>query len=300
MDRRDFLAAAMAGTTMTALAPSLSLADADVSRALPRRPIPGTDETLPVIGLGNSNAFREGDMQTSRRVIRTLAEHGGAYVDCAGPSRFVVADTVADLDIADDVFLGSYFSGANDAGSRADAARLLDTLGRRRLDLMHGYPEDAAPNWNTFRAWKDDGLTRYIGVARHVEEAYPAMMELMKTGSVDFLQVNYSPLETEAEKEILPLAMDRGVAVTINRPFINGRYFEVVRGHDLPGWASEFDCTSWAQFSLKFILSHPAVTCVLTETANPKHMLDNIGAGFGRLPDDATRRRMLEHIRSLA
>lgn len=300
MERRDFLAAAMAGTTMAAFAPTLSLADAGAGRTLPRRPIPGGDNTLPIIGLGNSNAFREGDMETSRRVIRTLAEHGGAYVDCAGPSRFVVADAATDLGIADDLFVGSYFSGADDAGSRAEAAQLLQTLGRQRLDLMHGYPEDAAPNWDTFRAWKDDGLTRYIGVARHVEEAYPAMIELMKTGTVDFLQVNYSPLETAADKEILPLARDRGVAVTINRPFINGRYFDVVRGHELPEWAAEFDCDSWAQFSLKFILSHPAVTCVLTETANPKHMLDNIGAGFGRLPDEAMRRRMLEHIRSIA
>lgn len=299
MDRRDFIAAAVAGTTMTALAPSLALADAGTARRLPRRPIPGGDDTLPVIGLGNSNAFREGDMQTSRRVIRTLAEHGGAYIDCAGPSRFVVAEAATGLGVADEVFIGSYFSGADEAASRAEATRLLEALGRPHLDLMHGYPEDAVPNWEAFRAWKEEGLTRYIGVARHVAEAYPAMMKLMKTGTVDFLQVNYSPLETEAEEEILPLAMDRGVAVTINRPFINGRYFDVVRGHELPGWAAEFDCDSWAQFSLKFILSHPAVTCVLTETANPKHMLDNIGAGFGRLPDDAMRQRMLEHIRSL-
>lgn len=299
MDRRNFIAAAVAGTTLTALSPSLTFADAGAPRTLPRRPIPGGDATLPVIGLGNSNAFREGDMETSRRVIKTLTGYGGAYIDCAGPSRFVVADAATELGIADDVFMGSYFTGADEAASRADATRLLETLGRRQLDLMHGYPEDAVPNWDAFRAWKDEGLTRYIGVARHVEEAYPAMMGVMKTGTVDFLQVNYSPLETEAEKEILPLAMDRGVAVTINRPFINGRYFDVVRGHELPEWAAEFDCDSWAQFSLKFVLSHPAVTCVLTETANPKHMLDNIGAGFGRLPDDAMRRRMLEHIRSI-
>ncbi len=298
MDRRDFLAAMSAAAACGLAAPVN--ADAHRERRLPRRPIPGGGDTLPVIGLGNSNAFRQGDMETSRRVIRTLAEHGGAYVDCAGPSRFVVAEAATSLAIGDELFIGSYFAGANDVESRAQATRLLEALGRQQLDLMHGYPEDAVPNWDSFRAWKDEGLTRYIGVARHVEEAYPAMIDLMKTGTVDFLQVNYSPLETAAEKEILPLAMERGVAVTINRPFINGRYFDVVSGHALPEWAAEFDCESWAQFSLKFILSHPAVTCVLTETANPKHMLDNIGAGFGRLPDDAMRRRMLEHIRSLA
>jgi aryl-alcohol dehydrogenase-like predicted oxidoreductase len=111
--------------------------------------------------------------------------------------------------------------------------------------------------------------------------------------------VNYSPLEREAEDEILPMAMDSGIAVNINRPFINGDYFRLVRGHDLPEWASKFDAESWAQFSLKFILSHPAVNCVLTETADPDHALDNIGGGFGRMPDKETRERIVAHLESL-
>ena len=125
------------------------------------------------------------------------------------------------------------------------------------------------------------------------------MMELMKTGTVDFIQVNYSPLETEADQTILPLAKELGIAVTINRPFINGDYFSKVRGHDVPEWASEFDCDNWAAFSIKFILSHPAVTCVLTETASPKHATQNLGAGFGKLPDEKTRQRIVNHLRHL-
>ena len=125
------------------------------------------------------------------------------------------------------------------------------------------------------------------------------MMKMMETDTVDFLQVNYSPLETAADQQVLPMALDKGVAVTINRPFINGEFFSRVRGHELPEWAAEFDCDSWAQFSLKFILSNPAVTCVLTETANPKHALDNIGAGFGRLPDEKTRQRMVQYLNGL-
>ena len=163
---------------------------------------------------------------------------------------------------------------------------------------MHAFPENAVPNWDVMRRWKEDGLTRHIGVARQSSKHYGAMMGLMETGTVDFLQVNYSMLETEAADRILPMAMDKGVAVTINRPFINGDYFDIVRGRELPGWAADFDCESWAQFSLKFILSHPAVTCVLTETANPKHALDNLGAGFGRLPDEQQRERMLSLIKS--
>jgi diketogulonate reductase-like aldo/keto reductase len=125
------------------------------------------------------------------------------------------------------------------------------------------------------------------------------MQKMMATGTVDFLQVNYSPLEPGADQQVLPMALDQGVAVTINRPFINGDYFSLVRDQPLPEWAAQFDCDSWAQFSLKFILSHPAVTCVLTETANPRHALDNIGAGFGRLPDEKTRQRMVAHLAAL-
>ncbi len=288
VNRREFLA----GTSALLATRSVS----GDSPRLPRRPIPGTRDALPVIGLGNSNAFREGDLETSKRIIGTLLEHGGAYIDCGGASRFVVAEAAGDLGVAEDVFMGCYFAGADDGAARDQARRLLEATGKPRLDLMHNYPEDAAPNWDTFRRWKDDGITKYIGVSRHRREAYPTMLEMMRTGTVDILQVNYSLLETEAEQEILPAAMELGVAVTVNRPFLNGRYFSIVAKEELPRWAAAFDCTSWAQFSLKFILSHPAVNCVLTETANPRHALDNIGAGFGRLPDEATRERMLEHV----
>lgn len=295
-DRREFLS-----LTAAAVASSCSWAAvADAQRRLPTRSIPGTEDRLPIIGLGNSNAFREGDVETSTQVIETLLDHGGAYIDCMGSSRFIVGRVVDALGAADQAFLGSYFAGSDDETSRADAARLIGVTGKSQLDLMHNFPEEAVPHWDRFKAWKADGLTRYIGVARHRRQAYPQMMQAMRTGTVDFLQVNYSLLETEAEEEILPLAMDLGVAVTINRPFINGRYFEIVRGNDLPDWAAEFDCETWAQFSLKFILSHPAVNCVLTETANPRHAVDNLGAGFGRLPDAETRARMLDHMRSIA
>jgi diketogulonate reductase-like aldo/keto reductase len=267
---------------------------------LPRRRIPGSDDSLPIIGLGNSNAFRLGDRDAAWRVLKTLLDHGGSYVDAGGSSRFLVAEIAASNKVANDVFLGAYFSGADTATALDEAKRLLEITGKRSLDLMHSYPEDAVPNWESFRRFKDEGLTRYIGVARHRSEYYDVMMQLMATGTVDFLQVNYSLLETEAENRILPMALDAGVAVTVNRPFINGKFFDIVRGRQLPEWAADFDCKSWAQFSLKFILSHPAVNCVLTETANPEHALDNVGAGFGRLPNDDERRRMLSLVRSFS
>jgi len=210
-----------------------------------------------------------------------------------------VAEVARDLGIGRELFLGAYFTGEDERQMREEVRRLLEITGKERLDLVHSYPEYALPNWQMFRRWKDEGLTRYIGIARHQSRFYDSMIEAMQTGTVDSLQVNYSPLETEADERVLPVAMERGVAVTINRPFINGAYFDRVRGHELPAWAAEFDCRSWAQLSLKFILSHPAVTCVLTETANPRHALDNIGAGFGRMPDEAMRRRIVDHLGSL-
>jgi len=266
---------------------------------LRRSPIPGTGDSLPVIGLGNSNAFRTNDVPASTALIKLFNEWGGAYVDCSGDSRFVVAKVARTLGIGNDLFLGTYFTGDDERSMRENIQRLMEITGKKQLDLVHSYPEFAEPNWNVFQKWKDEGLTKYIGVARHRESYYETMMKMMATGTVDFLQVNYSPLETAADKQVLPMALDKGVAVTINRPFINGEYFSRVRGHELPAWAAEFDCESWAQFSLKFILSNPAVTCVLTETANPRHALDNIGAGFGRLPDEKTRQRMVQYLNNL-
>ena len=297
--RRGFCSdIAIAGTTL-ALSGSWETVVASLG-SLPTRPIPGSTLELPVVGLGNSNAFRDGNVAASVDLIGLLHQHGGSYIDCSGSSRFTVAEAASQLGIARELFLGTYFSSDDESVLEAEADRLLALTDKEQLDLMQSYPEFAIPNWHLFERWKDDRRTRFIGLARHRSEYYPSMMELMKTGTVDFIQVNYSPLETEADQEILPLAQELGVAVTINRPFINGEYFSRVRGHDVPEWANEFDCDNWAAFSIKFILSHPAVTCVLTETANPKHAMQNLGAGFGRLPDEKTRQRIVNHLESLS
>jgi len=294
--RRAFLKGASA-TALTLFAPQTH---GFSQRKLSTRRIPGTDERLGVVGLGNSQAFRQGDFETSRRLLDNFFKHGGNYVDCSGDGAYLVASIASTLGHSGDAFLGSYFNGDNESASEAGAARLRAISSELSVDLMHTYPEDGIPNWDVFRAWKAEGLTRYIGLARHNARYYEGMMKVMATGSMDFLQVNLSPLETEAEQRILPMAIDKGVAVSINRPFINGRYFSIVKGQSLPAWAVEFDCTSWAQFSIKYVLSHPAVNCVLTETANPKHLLDNLGGGIGRLPDEATRKKMRDLVQGFA
>lgn len=294
IDRREFLQ--NTGTVALAtLLPPIAVAG---QRKLPTRGIPDTDERLAVVGLGNSQAFKNGNSELAKDLLSTFFDHGGRYIDCSGDGAYLVASTAGTVGQQNQAFLGSYFSGENAAQSEAGAKRLRAIDRGKPLDLMHTYPEDGVPHWDVFRRWKDAGLTRYIGLARHNVRYYEAMMKVMETGTMDFVQVNLSPLETEAEDRILPMAKDKGIAVTINRPFINGQYFSIVKGRPLPAWAVEFDCTSWAQFSIKYILSHPAVTCVLTETANPRHLLDNLGGGFGRLPDAKTRIRMRNLVQS--
>ncbi len=296
MDRRNFMklsGASMLASSFPALASGASV--------LPRRSIAGSDESLAIIGLGNSNAFRNGDVEVSKNLLELYFDHGGNYIDVGGSSATFVGELAGKMNASEQAFFGNYIDPADPATMKETAKTIAQAQGKAALDLVHtrdlqGYKSQHG----TYRAMKDTGLTRSIGIARTGDaDTHAAIVELVEAGLVDFIQVNYSILEPNAGETLLPLARNKGIGVAISRPFINGNYFSVVRGHELPEWASEFDCATWAQFSLKYILSHPAVTCVLTETANPKHALDNLGAGFGRLPDESMRKRMAKHLRSL-
>jgi len=296
-NRREFLQY----TGMAALATSTPiLALAKHHEQLSKRKIPGSDEYLPVIGLGNSNSFRQQDLSVASRLIDVFLEHGGRYVDVGGSSRFSVGQLAREKGASDQLFMGNYLDPKEGQDLADEVKAVAAGQGKSALDLVHsrdlaGYRRQIAD----YRRLKDDGLVRYIGIARSGRGNHEAIMRLIEDGLVDFVQSNYSLLEPEAGDRLLPLARDKGVAMNINRPFINGDYFSIVRGQKLPEWAAEFDCHSWAQFSLKFILSHPAVNCVLTETSKPKHALDNLGAGLGRLPDKKAQQRMLKLIRGL-
>lgn len=297
-NRREFLT--HAGLGAAALAARISWpAVVTAQDLLPRRPIPGTNDSLPIVGLGNARVFAEGDLAASRELIETFRTRGGAYIDCIYDLRFIVAEVAGNLAAANDLFLGTYFMEEDESLLLGNIQRVLESSGKEQLDLVHAWPEFAVPNWDTIRKLKDEGLTKYIGISRNNKSYFDAMMKVMETGTVDVVQVNYSPLEREADERILPMAMDKGIAVTINRPFLNGDYFGRVSDQELPEWAAEFDCESWAQFTLKFSLSHPAVTCAITETSNPAHAIDNMGAGFGAMPDEATRERIVTHLQSL-
>jgi len=298
-NRREFIR--YSGAALAALTAPLPVSSYSAAQTqLPTRPIPGTSEALPIVGLGNSKAFSSGDLELSRQLLDIFMEKGGAYVDTSGTGRFTVRQVMRERKAQDKLFLGTYVNATDEPAGLAELKSVQEAQAGSPIDLvLTRNVNDFAAHPDKFRRWKDEGVTRHVGVARPNERFYEIMMKMMAAGTVDFVQVNYSMLETEAEDRLLPMARDKGIAVLINRPFINGKYFSIVKGATLPEWAAEFDCHSWAQFSLKFILAHPAVNCVLTETANPKHVIDNLDAGFGRLPDEKTRQRMVEVIRSL-
>lgn len=289
--RREFLKRFGAAAVLAPFTPGLL---ANGHEKLPLRPIPGTDESLPVIGFGNSQAFRSGDLDLSRQLVKILIDHGGSYIDAGGSSFGLLARLMQEQNLHDALFLAPYFSSMQWEAMRQEAAGFIEMQGNPKpIDLvLSANLEEYGAHTDNFRRLKEENLARYVGIARHRASYHEEMMNLMEAGAVDFVQVNYSILEPEAEERLLPMAQDRGVAILINRPFLNGEYFKLVKGHELPDWAEDFDCHSWAQFSLKFIISHPAVTCVLTETAKPHHAEDNLGGGLGRLPDQETRERM--------
>lgn len=266
-----------------------------------RRRIPGTQETLPVVGLGTSDEFEalnDTNADVLRNVLRRFHGLGGTLVDTApiyGNAESVIGGLVAELELAEDLFVATKVrTSGRDAGLE-QMERSRELLGKRPLDLMQVH---SLVDWHVqlrnLRQWKEEGHVRYIGVTHSRLSAFGELERVMRSEPLDFVQFNYSFTEPQAEERLLPLAADRGIAVMVNRPFENGALFGAVQGRPLPDWAAEFDCESWAQFSLKYILAHPAVTCVIPATSNPKHVADNMGAGTGRLPEENTRRRMRE------
>jgi diketogulonate reductase-like aldo/keto reductase len=274
---------------------------------LPTRTIPGTGEALPVIGLGSSKSVLEIPTEGTApvaAVIRMLLEYGGSVVDTSIRTEAIDAEfgrVLADPDIRDNIFLATKINTRDPELGIAQMRQTQRLFGRRTMDLVQVESLRGLENhWPQLREWKDSGEARYIGVTASAFRDHERIESFMRAESPDFVNINYSVMETLAEERLLPLAEDRGMAVIINRPFMNGSYFGQVGDREIPEWAADFDCVTWAQFSLKYILGHPAVTCVLPETTNPEHMEENIQAGFGRLPDEATKLRMRRHVGDFA
>ena len=296
---------ALAAASLTGLA-SLSLAESGAFK-VGKRPIPGSGEMLPMVGLGTYQAFGVGQDRNERdplkEVLRLFVEHGGALVDSSpmyGTAESVVGDLAADQGLTSKLFMATkVWTTGRDAGIR-QMEESMQRMKVTRMDLMQIHNlQDWKTHAKTLKEWKAAGRIHYTGLTHYHSGAYGELERLIKTKDFDFVQFNYSISEREAEERLLPLAQDTGTAVIINRPFAQASLFSRVRGKEVPAWAAEFDCKSWGQFFLKYILSHPAVTCVIPATSKPHHLVDNMGAGIGRLPDTATRKKMAEYMDSL-
>jgi aryl-alcohol dehydrogenase-like predicted oxidoreductase len=233
-------------------------------------------------------------------VLRLLVEGGGSVIDSSpmyGRAEAVVGDLSTEAGLRGKLFLATkVWTSGRDSGIR-QMETSLRLMRAERMDLMQVHNlQDVAVHARTLREWKDAGRIRYAGITHYHAGAYAEVERLVKTREWDFAQFNYSRAERDAEQRLLPLCAEAGVAVIVNRPFSTGSLFPRVKGKPLPGWAAEFDCSSWAQFFLKYILSHPAVTCAIPGTRRIAHLEDNLQAGHGRLPDRKTRRRMVEHL----
>ena len=273
---------------------------------LPTRAIPASGEMLPVVGFGSSKAVRlipEEGTESLAAVLRMLVSYGGRVVDTTpypeeNERRF--GQLLQCPDLRDELFITMKINTMDEEVGVRQVRQAQRLFGRQTFDVLQVMSlRGLYAHWPNLQEWKETGETRYVGVTVSNYEDYGVLESFISSETVDFLQVNYSVVETLAEDRILPLAQDLGVAVIVNGPFMNGDYFGLVSGKELPPWAADFDCASWAQFSLKYILAHPGVNCVLTETTNPGHMLENIESAFGRMPDQPTRRRMRELILSL-
>jgi diketogulonate reductase-like aldo/keto reductase len=272
--------------------------------AILKRPIPSTNEKIPTVGLGTWQTFDVGDNDTERaplkEVLKTLVVKGGSVVDSSpmyGSSEKVVGNLSSELNLNDKLFIATkvWTSGKEEGIRQMNNSFAL--LRRKKIDLLQIHNLlDWQTHIKTLRDWKEEGNVRYIGITHYTEGAYSNIEQIMQTTPLDFLQINYSMLSRKAEERLFPLAQEKKVAVIINQPFESGTLFSRVKGRTLPVWAKEFDCSSWGQFFLKFILANPTVTCVIPGTSKPHHMLDNLGAAMGKLPSADHVKRMVDLI----
>jgi aryl-alcohol dehydrogenase-like predicted oxidoreductase len=287
-----------------------ALALGNVTMAVPsliRRPIPRTGESLPAIGLGTWQTFDAGQSESERaplrEVMRAFVRSGGSVVDSSpmyGRSEAVVGDLATELGIRNKLFLATkIWTNGRDAGVR-QMEQSFHRLRTQRMDLMQIHNlVDWRTHLATLRRWKEQGKVRYIGVTHYTESAYDALARVLETEELDFVQLNYSVAERAAERRLLPLAAERRIAVLVNRPFAQADLFSKVRGKPPPSWASEIGCTTWAQLFLKFVISHPAVTCAIPGTGKVQHLLENLQAGTEPLPGVKTRERITRAVAEL-
>ncbi|MGD1941025.1 MAG: aldo/keto reductase [Leptolyngbyaceae cyanobacterium] len=290
-----------------------SAAPIDSSQSLPvvTKLIPHSNERVPAVGMGTFLTFdvlADQPRDHLQAVMRRFWQGGGRLIDVSplyGRSEVNVGELAAALDITDEVFVANKIWATGEyLGDDSQALRQLEQsmqrLSRDRIDTMQVHSlVNTGIVLSFMRQWKQEGRIRYLGVTHHDPLYNAPLVHWVENGNLDFVQVRYSIFERSVEERILPAAADQGTAVLVNMPFEKARLFEVVRGQPLPDFASEIGCENWAQFFLKYVISHPAVTCAIPATTNPEHVAENMGAMRGPLPDQAMRSRMVRHMESL-
>jgi diketogulonate reductase-like aldo/keto reductase len=277
------------------------------SSAMLARTIPSSGEKLPVIGLGTWKAFDVDLSADTRRqladVVSLFIKLGGRVIDSSpmyGRAEEVIGDLTSAPGIREKLFLATKVWTRGKQSGIQSMEHSMSLLRTNRIDLMQVHNlVDANTQLATLQDWKQQGRIRYTGITHYESGALSEVEKLLRSQKFDFLQINYSLMEPEADQRILPLAQERGVAVIANRPFGSGDLFSKVRSKPLPEWAAEFDCRSWAQFFLKWIVANPVITCAIPATDKPHHLEDNMHGGIGPLPDAKLRRRMAELLSSL-
>jgi diketogulonate reductase-like aldo/keto reductase len=276
------------------------------SSAMLMRAIPSSGEKLPVIGLGTWQAF-DVDLTSDTRkqleeVLLLFVKLGGRVIDTSpmyGHAEDVIGELTTELGIRDKLFLATKVWTRGKENGIKSMERSMTLLRAKRIDLMQVHNlVDVQTQLTTLREWKAQGRIRYLGITHYEAGAFADVEKIMRSEKLDFVQINYSLMEREAEERVLPLAQERGIAVIVNRPFGGGDLFSRTRAKSLPDWAAEFDCRSWAQFFLKWIVANSAVTCAIPATDKPRHLEDNMEGGIGSLPDAKTRQRMVELVSS--
>jgi|DEB0MinimDraft_3_1074331.scaffolds.fasta_scaffold48473_1 aryl-alcohol dehydrogenase-like predicted oxidoreductase len=312
ISRRRFIQSSACAGTALAMNPVL-LSRAAQSELI-MGTIPSTGEQIPAIGLGSSANFsqvaRSEDISALRDVLSTHFEMGGRVFDTApsyGASEEVSGQIAQELGIADELFWATKLNVAGRGGGGADPERArqqveasFQRVRRSVIDLIQvhnmGAPDVQLP---ILREYKEEGRIRYIGITTTFPNQYPSLINVMQNEELDFIGIDYAVDNRSVEDVILPLAMDRGIAVLCYMPFGRNRLWSRVSGQTLPDYAEEFDATTWAQFFLKFVISNPAITAATPSTSRPSNMADNIGGMTGRLPDEAMRRRMIATVDAL-
>lgn len=303
MDRRRFLEGLAAGAALSAIAPAAPGFAASASAAH-LRPIPSTGERIPAIGMGTWLTFHIGTDAATRAarlaILRIFFAGGGRLIDSSpmyGRAEEVLGELLPETPGRDRLFAATKVWTPGETLGVRQMERSFGLWGLKRFDLMQIHNMvDWPTHVKTLAAWKAQGRIRYLGITTSHGRRHDEMEAALKAERFDFVQLTYNLADRSAEERLLPLAADRGIAVIANRPLDGGALFDRVRGKALPGWAAEIGCENWAQVFLKFVISHPAMTCAIPATSQPAHMTQNIGALGGPLPDAALRRRMVAAI----